>query len=197
MTFTLFVASAIAALPLLKLRQVRGAMQGTLGSLCLAAGCGAFFALCSGFLGDFGSTSAFAADSGAKEAIKELPATSPAIDASPATSAEAKASVEKTSPAASKLPDGELHSAPNVNADKVVIPPGRPEWVGRNVTVGSEHSIAVCSGPYSTEAEADRELDRVLKAKTDEYIAEQLGSSLSPQLIRYDLPTIKRELVRS
>lgn len=195
MTFTLFVASAIAASPLLKLRQARAAMQGTLGSFCLAVGCGAFFALCSGFFGDIGSASLLAADSGAKEAAKELPTKSPVENPSPGTPAQAKSLADDSSPSA-KLPEGELHSAPNVNPDSLVIPPGRPEWVGRNVTVGSEHSIAVCSGPYSTEAEADRELDIVLKAKTDEYIAEQLGSSLAPQLLRYDLHAIKRELVR-
>jgi len=63
------------------------------------------------------------------------------------------------------------------------------------IMVGSEHSIAVNSSPYATEALADRELDNVIKAKTDEYIAEQLGSTLAPQLIRYDAATIKRELI--
>ena len=190
MTITLFVASAIAALPLLKLRQFRAAMQGTLGSLCLTAGCGAFIALCSGFLGEFGSANLFAADVGAKAAIKELPSKSPTKDTSPATSAADKALAEDSTHDV-KLPAGELHTAPNVNPERMLIPPGRPEWIGRNVSVGSEHTIAVCSGPFTTEAEAEHELDRVIKAKTDEYIAERLGSSLAPQLVGYDIIKIK------
>jgi hypothetical protein len=75
------------------------------------------------------------------------------------------------------------------------IPAGRPEWIGHNVTVGSQHSLAVSSGLYVSEAQADRELANVIKAKTDEYIAEQLGSSLAPQLIRYDATAISRELI--
>lgn len=196
MTLTLLVATFITALPLLRLRQARAAWQGTLGSLCMAAGCGVFFAICSGFLGDIGTASVFAADSGAKEVVKELPAASPKGDPSPGTPAPVKESGGESVPAA-KLPEGELHTAPNVNPDTIVIPPGRPEWVGKNVTVGSEHSIAVCSGLFSTQAEADLELDRVLRKRTDEYIAEQLGNSFAPQLVGYDLPKIKRELVKS
>ena len=150
-------------------------MQGTLGSLCLAAGCGGFFAFCSGLFGDFNSASVLAADS-------------PAPALAQATADESMFFV--------KLPEGQLHTLPHVNPDGVVIPAGRPEWVGRNVTVGSEHSLAVCSGPYSSEAEAERALNNVLKSKTDEYIAEQLGSTLAPQLVGYDVQKIKRDLVR-
>lgn len=176
MTLTLLVASAIAALPLLRLRRAQVAVQGTLGSLCLAAGCGAFFAFCSGLFGNFSSASVFAADSVASNVATSTPDESTFF---------------------AKLPEGQLHTPPKVNPDSVVIPEGRPEWVGRNVTVGSEHSLAVCSGPYSSEAEAERALDNVLKTKTDEYIAEQLGSTLAPQLVGYDVQKIKRELVRS
>ena len=174
MTLTLLAASALAALPLWKLRQARVALQGTLGSLCLAAGCGAFFAICTGCM---------AAESEAKEKPQATPAR--------------KLVEQEALTSSPNLPEGKLHTPPKVNPEGVVIPPGRPEWIGRNVTVGSEHSIAVCSGPYSTEAEADRELDKVLRAKTDEYIAEQLGSTLAPQLVGYDAQKIKRELVRS
>ncbi len=175
MTLTLLAASALAALPLLRLRKAQVAVQGTLGSLCLAAGCGGFFAICSGLLGESNATSVFAADSQA-----------PAL--AQATADESTFFV--------KLPEGQLHTLPHVNPDSVVIPAGRPEWVGRNVTVGSEHSLAVCSGPYSSEAEAERALSDVLKTKTDEYIAEQLGSTLAPQLVGYDVQKIKRDLVR-
>jgi len=190
MAITLLIATALVALPLLRLRSARTALQGLGGSLCLAAGCGTIFAMCSGFLGDVSMTGVFAADSGANETAKNPPAAQPATDASPATTAEAKGKLEK------QLPEGELHTPPKVAPEGPVIPPGRPEWVGKNIMVGSEHSIAVCSGPWATEAEADRELDKIIKAATDEYIAEQLGSTLAPQLIRYDAPTIKRELIR-
>ncbi len=181
---TLLTAAALAALPLLRLRQAKVALQGTLGTLCVATGCGAFFALCS-------AASVLGADSGAKEAAKNLAAAPPAGDPSPATTALKGSSADESTFFA-KLPEGQLHTAPQVTPDSVVIPVGRPEWVGRNIMVGSEHAIAVCSGPYSTEAEADRELAIVIKAKTDEYIGEQLGSTLAPRLIRYDVQEIRR-----
>jgi hypothetical protein len=187
MAITLLVVSALAALPLLRLRQTQAALQGTCGSLCVAVGCGTFFAVCSGMFGNVSQSNVLAADSGAKEATKELPAAPTAGDPSRATSTKNDES--------NKLPEGELHTAPQVAPERPVIPPGRPEWISRNVMVGSEHAIAVTSGPYTTEALADRELDNVIKAKTDEYIAEQLGSTFAPQLIRYDAPTIKRELI--
>ncbi|MBC7852014.1 MAG: hypothetical protein IAF94_01120 [Pirellulaceae bacterium] len=170
MTLTLLIATALVALPLLRLRRAQIAVQGTLGTLCLAAGCGGFFAFCSGFFGDFTTARVLAAD------------------AATVTADESTFFV--------KLPEGQLHTLPKVNPDGVLIPEGRPEWVGRNVTVGSEHSLAVCSGPYSSEAEADRALNDVLKTKTDEYIAEQLGSTLAPQLVGYNVQKIKRDLVR-
>jgi len=194
MALTLLIVSALAALPLLQLRPARVALQGTFGSLCLAVGCGAFFAMCSGLFGDFSESNVFAADSGAKEAAKDLPATPPAGDPSPATPAPKGESLDK-SPLSAELPEGQLHTAPQVTPERPVIPAGRPEWIGRNIMVGSEHAIAVTSGPYATETEADRELNNVIKAKTDEYIAEQLGSTFAPQLIRYDAVTIKRELI--
>ena len=195
MALTLLIVSALAALPLLRLRHAQAALQGTLGSLCLVVGCGAFFAMCSGMFGNLSGANVFAADSGAKEAAKDLPATPPAGDPSPATPAPKSSSLDE-SLFFPKLPEGQLHTAPQVAPESPVIPAGRPEWVGRNIMVGSEHAIAVNSGPYTSEAEANRELDNVIKAKTDEYIAEQLGSSFAPQLIRYDAPTIKRELIK-
>jgi hypothetical protein len=188
MAITLLIVSALAALPLFRLRQAQAALQGTFGSLCLAVGCGTFFAICSGMFGNFNTANVFAADSGAKEAAKDLPATPPAGDPSPAT--PAPKNDEST-----KLPEGQLHTAPQVTPERPEIPAGRPEWISRNIMVGAEHAIAVTSGPWATEAEADRELNNVIKAKTDEYIAEQLGSMLAPQLIRYDAVAIKRELI--
>ena len=180
MSITVLAAVAIAAAPLLCLRRMQFALQGTLGSLCLALGCGAFFAM---------TTSALAADSGAKEATKPVPPAPPSASPSLATADE--------SSFFAKLPEGaELHTPPSVPGSEVIVPPGQPEWVGRNITVGSEHSIAVCSGPFATEAEANHELDRLLKQKSDEYIAEQLGNSLAPQLVGYDIAKIKRELVK-
>ena len=180
MTVTILALIIIAAAPLLRLRRMQLALQGALGSFCLAAGCGAFFAI---------TSSGCAADVGAGEAAKQVPAAPPAASPSLATPDESQFFT--------KLPEGqELHTQPQVTPSEVIIPPGRPEWVGRNITVGSEHSIAVCSGPFSTESEANRELDNVLKQKTDEYIAEQLGNSLAPQLVGYDIATIKRELVK-
>jgi hypothetical protein len=194
MGLALLIATSLVALPLLRLQQARQAVQGLLGSLCLAAGCGAIFALCSGLFGDLNVRGAIAADSGAKEAAKDAAAARPASDPSPATSAETPKTADE-SKFFEKLPEGQLHTPPKVAPESPEIPAGRPEWVGRNVMVGSQHSLAVSSGLYTSEAQADRELANVIKVKTDEYIAEQLGSSLAPQLIRYDATTISRELI--
>lgn len=185
MTMTIFALITIAAAPLLRLRRMQLAMQGTLGSLCLAAGCGAFFAM---------TSNALAVGAQAEEGVNTLPDD----EVSRRDEIDRKALITSPRPRANrstliKSPEGaELHTQPQVIPGEVIIPPGRPEWVGRNIMVGSEHSVAVCSGPFSTEAEANRELDKVLKQKTDEYIAEQLGSSLAPQLIRFDVVKIKK-----
>src|SRR6185295_17697320 len=105
MALTLLIVSALAALPLLRLRQAQAALQGTFGSLCLAVGCGTFFAICSGMFGNLSGANVFAADSGAKEAAKDLPATPPAGDPSPATPAPKNSSLDE-SLFFPKLPEG-------------------------------------------------------------------------------------------
>lgn len=194
MILVLVAAMLVAALPMLQLGQVRAALKAAFGSVCFASGCLAFFALCSGLLGNIGGPSVFAADSGAKEAAKDAAQSRAKSDPSPGSTAEAKSAADEST-FFEKLPEGQLHTLPKVNPENPEIPAGRPEWVGRNVMVGSQHSLAVSSGLYVSEAKADLELASVIKAKTDEYIAEQLGSSLAPQLIRFDATTISRELI--
>src|SRR6185436_7473616 len=129
MAITLLIVSALAALPLLQLRQAQAALQGTFGSLCLAVGCGTFFAICSGMFGNLSESKVLAADSGAKEAAKDLPAAPPAGDPSPATPAPKSTSLDE-SLFFPKLPEGQLHTEPQVAPERPVIPAGRPEWVG-------------------------------------------------------------------
>src|SRR6476646_4432726 len=81
--------------------------------------------------------------------------------------------------------------------DTVEIPPGRPEWIGSEPRLkGKTHAIAVSSGPYATPAQAKRSLDEALVKATNEYIADQLGSELAPQLLRYDARTIRQRFVK-
>jgi hypothetical protein len=80
----------------------------------------------------------------------------------------------------------------------VIIPPGRPVWVeAEPVRDGDVHSTVVCSDPYATHSQAIHALDEKIKAATAEYIEEYLQSELAPQLIRFKLPDIKRQLLSS
>jgi hypothetical protein len=61
---------------------------------------------------------------------------------------------------------------------------------------GPVHTIPVASDPYARDSDARRALDRAIEAATNEYIAEQLGSDLAPQLLRYDARSIKERFVK-
>lgn len=191
---TIAIAAAVAAWPLAMLPRFRPAIQGSLGSLLLATGCGTFVLFCGGLSGtSFWDRGAMAADSGASEAVKEVKPAAPTAPASLATPDEASFFV----PPGTLPADTQLNTPPQATSTEVLIPPGRPDWVETaSVRVGSVHSTAVNSGPFSLPIEAERELDQLLKAKTDEYIAEHLGSSLAPSFVGYDIVRIKRELIK-
>lgn len=98
-------------------------------------------------------------------------------------------------PAAPVLPAEEPKIATD-DDDTVIIPPGRPGWVGQAAQrEGSIQSTAVCSDPYATHQQALRALDRKLEAATQEYISQHLHSELAPHLLSYDLAEIKRKLL--
>jgi len=85
----------------------------------------------------------------------------------------------------------------------VVIPPGRPKWVGSEPNLrGKIHSIAVSSGPYAVDAQSRKALDEEIVKATDNYIAEQLGSETAPKLLHlrwpedYSARTIRQRYVK-
>jgi len=86
---------------------------------------------------------------------------------------------------------------PVIGGDAIEIPPGRPEWIGKQPSnSGKVHTIAVASGPYATKKESLRALDEALVKATREYISEQLNSDLAASMITYDARTIKRRFVK-
>ena len=101
---------------------------------------------------------------------------------------------------AKPIEDSSLNSPPAVEpepATKVLIPPGRPEWVeSLPVRVGDVHTTAVSSGPYTRPQDAARALDNELVEKTREYIVEHVGSPMAANFIRYGAKQIKTDLVK-
>jgi hypothetical protein len=80
--------------------------------------------------------------------------------------------------------------------DTVIIPPGRPMWVGQAPQLeGSIHSVAVCSDPYATHQQAVKALERKMEDATEKYITDYLHSKFAANLIHYDVKDIKRQLL--
>jgi len=132
----------------------------------------------------------------ASESEKEIPSSAPVEGSSAASPAKTKAEERAGQ---SETVEQPLHEPVIIEESptKVIIPPGRPDWVeALPVRVGQVHSTAVSSGPYARQQEAARALDTELVMKTREYIVEHLGSEMAGQLIRYDAKRIKTELVK-
>jgi hypothetical protein len=86
---------------------------------------------------------------------------------------------------------------PIIGDHAIEIPAGRPNWIGQQpILTGKAHTIAVASGPYATNREAQQALDDALVKATKEYVAEQLNSDLAARLITFDARTIKRRFVK-
>jgi len=79
-----------------------------------------------------------------------------------------------------------------------IIPPGRPSWIAeaQNIKPG-DHWVVAKAGPYVTREEADRELTTQVKAVTDNYINDYLGSKYAASLLRYDGEQIRKRLIAS
>jgi len=95
------------------------------------------------------------------------------------------------SPAENTAP---LNTAPQA---EVVVPPGRPEWVERipvRKFQGTDETT-VCSDPFSTREACLPALDEKIAVAVMDYITEVTGSKLAPNLLAYDLPSIKEHLV--
>lgn len=98
-----------------------------------------------------------------------------------------------------KTPAALAAEAPlELGEDAPQIPAGRPEWIGKPPSVAGEvHTIPVASGPYASEGEARRALDKELVAAVGEYLVDEFGSPLASQYVRYDARTIKRRYVKA
>jgi hypothetical protein len=160
-------------------------VHGALGSLCVALS----LALTALFAGGLLVTTQ------AQAALPDVDRPAPAEKASSPSDAVPNDESKFFALPAEKSSEGsdiQITSAP----DGVIIPPGRPVWVeAPPVREGTVHSTAVCSDPYATQAQAMHALDEKVKAATAEYIGEYLQSELAPQLVRYNLADIKRNLM--
>src|SRR5688572_11391271 len=183
MTATLLVCGIVGAWPLLLSRWLRPAVHGAGGMFCILSGGTAFLAMAGGLTGDWNDSFAMAETAVAGAQVEN----------------GAKASDESTVLTAAASPlSSELNTPVAESVEEVKILGDPPAWVGSlPVTTGEVHTIAVCSGPFSTEAEVQRALDRELEKQTAAYIEEQLQSKLAPQFIRYRADEIKQELVSS
>lgn len=80
---------------------------------------------------------------------------------------------------------------------RVIIPPGRPEWVEADFTDagGEVERLAVSSGPYKGRHEATEALEEELKKATRNYVAEFLGNETAATLVPVDIGYIRQELI--
>jgi hypothetical protein len=181
----LAAAALFAVWPVLRQRQFRKLAAGVSGSCLLGVGAAGFAVVAGGFVdlpalasqAAAQETPADAEDSSAKgSGAAELPATKPADSAS---AADADLAIETAPP-------------------KFVEPP-RPAWVNAEPKISGDgiHVIPVASGPFTRPSDLRSALDTALVKATNEYIADQVGSQLAPQLLRYDARTIRERFVRS
>ncbi len=183
----LAAAALVAVVPILRQRQFRKLAAGVSGSCLMGIGATAF-ALVAGGLIDVPATVSQAT-------AQELPAGTD--DSSAKGSGAAELPESKPAESASASTGGELAIEAPV---KFVEPPGRPAWVkAKPKTTGPGiHTIPVASGPFPVELERDaqRALDSAIVEATNEYIVQQLGSQLAPQLLRYSAGEIKERFIR-
>jgi len=151
--------------------------RGSIGALSFSLGIALFLGIGTGMLPGLDHL-ATAQDSGGDSSAKS-------VEAEPATaSSSTDQPVEATEEPAIQ--------------PRVVIPPGRPEWVEQPpVRTGDRHTQSVCSDPYRDLPAARVALDDKLVSAVRDYVAEQLGSQMAGALIHYDLSAIKNRFVKS
>lgn len=166
----------VAAWPLLCLPRLRPALVGLGGSGCVGVSAAIVGLMASGLV----QTPAVAQRALADDRPSETPgAAEPAVASSASIKAEASE------------PDIEASS------DAVIIPPGRPAWVNTEPKLtGRIHSVPVASGPFALDPQSRQALDEAIAKATNNYIAQQLGSDVAPQLLRYSTRTIKKRFVK-
>jgi len=176
----------IASWPLLLHRRLRPALAGLTGTGCIAGGASLIALLVSGVL----PIPCFTNTASAQEDTKPAEATTAPAAAPSSTEGSGAALPTPDSP------DPVLEVPPTT---EVIIPPGRPSWVDQDPQTNSAgiHTIPVSSGPYKRHIDALRALDEQLGKETSRYIAEHVDSDLAPTLLRIDVSTIRRDLVKS
>jgi hypothetical protein len=202
----------IASWPLLLHRRLRPAFAGLTGTGCIAGGASLIALLVSGVLPIPCFTNAASAQEDTKpaEATTELAAAEPsstegsgAASPTPDSRPPAPNSPSPQPPVPSPQPPVPSPQSPDPILEvppttEVIIPPGRPSWVDQDPQTDSAgvHTIPVSSGPYKRHIDALRALDEQLARETNLYITDYLGSGLAPTLLRFDISTIRRDLVK-
>jgi hypothetical protein len=148
-----------------------------LGLGCIAGGCAALVWMLT-------TPALFSSWNGLSNTLLAAEATSPEAD--------------DTSTTALTTATDAIHEADLAPQARVVIPPGRPEWVEADFSheQGDTQRVAVSSGPYKRKHDATRSLNEEIVKATRTYIGEYLGSSAAETLIPVDAATIRRELVQ-
>src|SRR5262249_49893255 len=158
---------------LLLLPQFRRPMLGGLGSSFLTAGAALFGLTIGGLLPLTGFAS---------RALAEDPPANSSGDSAPASGSGAAAL--PPAEAAPAAPSPAADPALEPHEDSPIVPPGRPAWIEKEPgQSGDVYTVAVASGPYAHERDAQRALDRELEKTTREYIADYLGSALAPRFL--------------
>lgn len=184
-----------ASWPLLLHRRLRPAFAGLTGTGCIAGGASLIALLVSGVL----PIPCFSTTASAQEEAKPAEAaTAPAV--APSSTEGSGAPTPDSRPPSPDSPspssaDPVLEVPPTT---EVIIPPGRPSWVDQDPQTDSAgvHTIPVSSGPYKRHIDALRALDEQLASETNVYISDYLDSDLAPTLLRFDVSTIRRDLVK-
>jgi hypothetical protein len=188
-TLGLAAAALFAVLPILRQRQFRTLAAGVSGSCLMGIGAAGFALVAGGFVDSPALVSHATA--------QELPADADADDSSAKGSGAAELPGSKPAESASATTGSEFDIEAPV---KYVEPAGRPTWVkARPKTTGPGiHTVPVASGPFplTLERDAQRALDSAIVESTNDYIAQQLGSQLAPQLLRYSAHEIKERFIR-
>ncbi|MCO6459312.1 MAG: hypothetical protein J5I93_28720 [Pirellulaceae bacterium] len=162
--------------------------HGGLGSVSLLAGCGVALGLFLAPGSQLGPATLWAAAQTA-DSTDPAPADPPPAD-NVSTASTATAATSPT-PADELEIDGGL--------PRVVIPyEQRPEWVDAQPDLaGDVHRVVVTAGPYERKSECVQALDDEKQKAVAQYINDYLGSSRASLLVRYDLETINRRLLKA
>lgn len=191
---------ALAAWPLVHELKLTATLRRISGAALVVFACAVAYGLCDQIV--------FASDGeGASATDKEAATvTAPVSESSikpaseevqkPASEEPAKTEkVEEAKPA--KVNDDQPLNTPIGESSRVIIPPGRPNWVEKPpVLEDGVQRIAVKSEPFARQSDARQALDQRLQKQTEDYVVGLLHDERARNLVQVDLKTIQDELVR-